>query len=224
MSDEQIASCAPTAVEAAILKLLIRALKLEAVILLGIGTSNSICVRLAQLSSQICHCVLSNPLFHSSIWDAIRPFWFAQMLKQTVATKTGSSIAIKGLKSALRRDPIWFYRQLAQKSRGDVSYIEANKQDFRQASLLLQTIEIDTFYYDLKTSLIVDKDWDPNSFDGISASILSSQEKSSKFQTDIENEAARLRIPIRFAGSGDLFVPYASPEELVDFLQAHATN
>jgi hypothetical protein len=221
LSKKQVKRRSTIASESALFSLLIKTLNLKKVVLLGMGTSNSICYRLSQLSEQVTFCVYANPLFHPEIWDVIKPQWLKQMIRQTLMSRSGLKIAVRGLKAVLRRDPIWFYRQFAQKSPGDQAYIEQHESDYREAGLFLQNISPNTFYYDLQNALIEDTRWDPEITQRSNAVILSGVETTDKWKRSIEAEAKRLNLPLIFAPSGDLFVPYVSPELLREILQTH---
>ena len=211
---------AAMAAEAAIFKQLIDQMGLENYVLMGIGTSNSVCYRIAQLSSNVSYSIYSNPLFHPAIWDVIRPPWLRKMIRQTIQSKSGMQIAVRGLRAVLRRDPIWFYTQFAQKSDGDIAYIHDNISDFQRAGLMLQKMKPEIYFYNLQTALVEDTKWDPSFTRTLNATILSGAETLDAWKKDIVNEADRLGLPIEFAGSGDLFVPYASPDTLLKILKA----
>lgn len=215
---------APPATEAAIMAILIRELNLRDVTLMGLGTANPVCLRLAHLCSDVEFTVFANPLFHPSIWDVIRPGWLGGMIRQTLASKSGLRIAVRGLKAVLRREPLWFYRQFAQKSAGDLEYVSNNPEDFRQSAILLQKLSEEMFYCDLQTALIEETELRPELCLGIKALILSGKETTPEWKHTITNEAARLGLPIVFANKGDLFVPYASPEALLSAIAAHNTQ
>lgn len=218
LTQDEVRNRSPIAAETALIKLLFERLELKDITLMGLGTSNSICFRLAQICPDIQVSVYANPLFHPAIWDVIRPPWLKRMIRQTVLSRSGLKIAVKGLKAVLRRDSLWFYRQFAQKSAGDLAYLAANESDFQYAGLFLQRIEPETFYYDLRTALIEDTRWDADLCRRTNAVILSGAETTASWKDQITAEAARLGLPIEFAPSGDLFVPYASPDTLLDVL------
>ena len=220
MQKLEIKQHAPIATEAALIKLLIDALGLKRVRLLGLGTSNSICLRLSQMSDAVEFVIFSNPLFNPAIWDVIRPAWLKRMIRQTVLSRSGLKIAVRGLRAVLRRDPIWFYRQFAQKSAGDIAYIEANLTDFRNAGVFLQQLEPDLYFYELRSALIDDTEWNPDACRAMNAVILSGKETTKKWKESIVAEADRLSLPIMFADAGDLFVPYASPDRLLEALDS----
>ena len=222
LSKRQVKNRSAIASESALFSLLIKTLSLEKIVLLGMGTSNSICYRLGQLNDQITFCVYANPLFHPEIWDVIKPQWLKQMIRQTLMSRSGLKIAVRGLKAILRRDPIWFYRQFAQKRPGDQTYINHHEGDYRAAGLFLQNISPNTFYYDLQNALIEDTQWDPEITRSSNAVILSGEETTEKWKRSIEAEAARLGLPLIYAPSGDLFVPYVSHEVLREILRTHA--
>lgn len=222
MSKAEIAKLAPVATEAALFAMAFQSLGLKNVILVGLGTSNSICQRLSQLCPEVQFTVYANPLFHPGIWGVIRPAWLKRMIRQTILSKSGLKIAVRGLRAILRRDPLWFYQQFAQKSLGDQAYIEANKGDFRKAGTFLQYTAPVVFFYELKTALVVDTKWNPDWFTNNRAMILSGTESTEKWKSSISGEADRLGLPIVFAKSGDLFVPYASPDTLLELLETYA--
>ncbi|MEM9180803.1 MAG: hypothetical protein AAGA89_13900 [Pseudomonadota bacterium] len=218
----QVKNRSAIASETALFSLLINSLELRDVALLGLGSSNSICYRLTQLNPEIQFTIYSNPLFHPAIWDVIKPPWLKRMIRQTLLSRSGLKIAVRGLKAVLRRDPIWFYRQFAQKSAGDQQYVSRNLEDFRESGRMLQNITPETFYYDLQNALIEDTRWDPEITSASNAIILSGHETTANWKSAITAEAKRLGLPIVFAKSGDLFVPYASQDALLDILKSHA--
>ena len=224
MGKTEIAKLAPVATEAALLAVALQSLRLKNITLLGLGTANSICQRLAQLCPEVKFTIYANPLFHPGIWDVIRPAWLKRMIRQTVLSKSGLKIAVRGLRAVLRRDALWFYTQFAQKSLGDQAYIDANKADFRKAGMFLQHMAPEIFFYELKTTLVVDTQWTPESLDSDKAIILSGTESTEKWKRSITTEAKRLGLPIIFADSGDLFVPYASPDTLLSVLETQKNN
>ncbi len=219
LEKKQVENLSAITSESALFNLLLRTLELKNIALIGLGTSNPICYRLAQMNPNVSFTVFANPLFHPGIWNVIRPPWLKRMIRQTLSSQSGLKIAVRGLKAVLRRDPIWFYRQFAQKSQGDLDYISANQPDFRQAGALLQRIDPDTFYYDLHTALIGDTSWNAVISKHINGVVLSGQETTQRWKREITAEAARLHLPIEFANSGDLFVPYASPAKVLEVLE-----
>lgn len=224
LTPASVKACAPVAMEAAMMARLFQALELKNITLIGLGTANPVCLRLAHLCSDVEFTVFANPLFHPSIWDVIRPGWLRRMIRQTLASNSGLKIAVRGLRAVLRREPLWFYRQFAQKSAGDLEYVASNPEDFRQSALLLQKLSTEMFYYDLQTALIEETDWQPELSRGIEAVIFSGKETTPQWKQTISSEAARLGLPIVFAEKGDLFVPYASPEALLHAIAAHKTQ
>ena len=218
LESREVKKLAPVGAETALLKLLIDSMGLKNIVLMGLGTSNSICFRLAQVCPQIELSIYANPLFHPAIWDVIRPAWLRRMIRQTLLSKSGLKIAVKGLRAVLRRDPVWFYKQFSQKSSGDLDYIANNEEDFRRAGLFLQRISPETMYYELQTALFEDVKWNPEITKESHAVILSGVETTGKWKRKIKAEADRLQLPIVFAPSGDLFVPYASPDVLLRIL------
>lgn len=206
------------AVEAALMKVMIEELDLQDIVLLGVGTSNSVCTRLAQLSPNVSFTAYSNPLFNPGIWDVIRPDWLRRMIRQTVMTRSGMMIAARGLKAILRRDPLWFYNQFAQKSEGDIAYVNDHPEDFLSAGHLLQGLDPNHYFYELRTALIEDTRWSLDPEAPSNAVILSGVETTENWKKTITAEAERLGLPLVWAPSGDLFVAYASPQVLLETL------
>ena len=220
LAKSQVKNRSAIASESALFSLLIKSLGLTDIVLMGLGTSNPICYRLNQLNPEIRYTIYANPLFHPAIWDVIKPPWLKRMIRQTLLSRSGLKIAVRGLKAVLRRDPIWFYRQFAQKSAGDQQYVSRNLDDFRAAGEMLQNITPATFYYDLQNALIEDTCWNPDVTRDSNAIILAGHETTTKFKAAIKAEAERLGLPIVFAKSGDLFVPYASQNHVVEILKS----
>lgn len=224
MTRREIKNKSGIAAEAAVLKLLIDELGLQDIILLGVGTSNSACMRLAQLSSKVAFTVFSNPLFHPGIWDVIRPDWLRRMIRQTVMTRSGLMIAVRGLKAILRRDEQWFYRQFAQKSLGDLAYIRENTEAFKDAGQLLLRLEPNLYFYELSNALIEDTSWNPETTSKLNAAILSGVETTDNWKQNISAEAERLSLPLHWAPSGDLFAAYASPDALLSTIARYSAT
>lgn len=219
LDSQEVKNLAPIGAETALLKLLVDSMGLKDFVLMGLGTSNSICFRLAQICPEVALSIYANPLFHPAIWDVIRPAWLRRMIRQTLLSKSGLKIAVRGLRAVLRRDPVWFYKQFCQKSPGDTAYVTSNLGDFQQAGLHLQRISSETMYYELQTALIEDVHWQASVTRASNAIILSGAETTRKWKRKITKEADRLGLPIVFAPAGDLFVPYVSPDTLRDILE-----
>ena len=133
-SDRNIKSGAAVTTEAAVLFQMLEQLELKNIVLLGMGSANSVCYRLSRLHPEIELSIYSNAMFNQDIWGVFRPKWFQAMLRQTVGSKPGLYFATYGVKYQLRRAPLTFYRQLLQKSPGDLKYFEENKSEFLNAS------------------------------------------------------------------------------------------
>ena len=224
LNKQEIKRHAPIVTEAALIKRLIDTMGLKTIRLLGLGTSNSICRRLLQMSDEIDVCVFSNPLFNPEIWDVIRPQWLKRMIRQTVLSRSGLKIAVRGLRAVLRRDAIWFYHQFSQKSAGDIAYVNANEADFRSAGKFLQELDPNVYYSELRSALIEDTKWPPDIVGNANAVILSGRETTTPWKASITAEAERLGLPITFADAGDLFVAYASPKTLIELFETHSSK
>lgn len=221
LTPAEVQNGAAAITEAALHKRLIETLGLTNVVLLGLGTSNPVSMRLSKLSPDVRLTILANPLFHHEVWDIVRPRWMQSMVRQTLISRSGLKITVKGLKSALRRNPQWFYRQFAQKSAGDIAYVSENADDFFNASRLMQNISPETVYYDLQMAMVQDTNVDEAYFRDVTAVILCGEETTETWKTQIAGEAERFSIPLVFAPSGDLFVPYRSPDTLLGLLSEH---
>lgn len=220
--DYYIRNGAAVTTEAALIYTLIRQLKLQNVVLLGMGSANPVCYRLARLCPEIELSVFSNAMFNQNIWGVFRPKWFQSMLRQTVSSKPGLYFATYGIRHQMRKAPLTFYRQLLQKSPGDLAYFEANKADFLKASRLFRNIEASTFNYDLKMSLTHDGLLHDRFFEGINAVILSGEETTELWQSEMNKEAERLSLPVEHAPSGDLYAPYVSPDAFLNTIDRHS--
>ncbi|MCR9269551.1 MAG: hypothetical protein NXH72_06155 [Hyphomonadaceae bacterium] len=218
LSDDCVHNGAAVVGEAALIGALLNTLELENLVLMGIGSGNPICYRLSRLHPQIDFCIFANPTFNQDIWDVFRPQWLQAMLRQTLISKSGLKIATQGLQAILRSRPLWFFRQIVQKSPGDVNYVNENADDFKIAARLLQNVEPQTVFYDIRMSLVEDPMLTDEFFSGVNAVILSGQETTERWQSQLDKEAERLSLPVIYAPAGDMFVPYASPQTVLDIL------
>lgn len=221
-TDSNIKNGAAVTTEAAVLFQLLDQMQLKDIVLLGMGSANPVCYRLARLYQEIELSIFSNAMFNQNIWDVFRPRWFQSMLRQTVGSKPGLYFATHGVKFQLRRAPLTFYRQLLQKSPGDLNYFEKNKTDFVKGSRLMRNIDAATYNYDLKMSLTADPTLHDQFFAGTNAIVLSGVETTDLWKTQLEQEATRLNLPVAYAPSGDLYAPYASPEFLLKTIDEHS--
>jgi pimeloyl-ACP methyl ester carboxylesterase len=224
LTQTEIRNGAAVITEAALLHRLIDTLGLDNFVLLGLGTANSVCVRLSKLCPKVEFAVFSNPLFHQDVWDIVRPKWMQSMVRQTFTSKGGLRFTVIALKAALKRNPNWFYRQFAQKSAGDVEYAAENKPDFEAAAGLLQNMEPETVYYDLQMALVIDTKVDADFFRDVNGVILCGTETTEDWRQRMQEQSERLAFPIAFAPSGDLFVPYKSPRVLLELLESSVRN
>ena len=221
LNDAQIRNGAAVAAEAALIYMLLSQLDLKDIVLLGMGSANPVCYRLARMHPEIELSIFSNAMFNQDIWGVFRPKWFQAMLRQTVGSKPGLHFATYGVKYQLRRAPMTFYRQLLQKSPGDIRYFEENKAAFLSASRLIRKIEASTFNYDLKMSLSADENLKDGFFGGVNGVVFSGEETTDLWKSQMEAEAQRLNLPTVYAPHGDLFAPYASPDFLITTIDDH---
>lgn len=224
LEEEKVRAGAAVVTEAAILDQLVRTLDLEDIVLLGMGSANPVCYRLSLICPKISFSVFSNALFNQDILDVFEPVWFRGMLRQTMGTKAGLHFATHGVKYLLKNDAESFYKQVLQKSRGDLDYLEHNKADFLKASELICAIEPNTFAYDLKMSLEPDPHLKDDFFKNIRAVALSGMETTPLWKSQLEAEAKRLALPVEYLPSGDLYAPYASADHFLDLLARYDRN
>lgn len=219
LRSENIQKGAASMAEAAILQEVFRRLSLEDFVLLGMGSANSVCYRLAMICPMVTLAIFSNAVFNQNILDVFRPNWFQAMLRQTIQSKAGLQIASFGVKYRLRRNPEGFYRQVLQKSAGDLRYLQNNLSDFEQAAELFQNIEAQTIEYDLNMSLKPDALLKDGLFETTNAVAFSGLETTDHWKSQLNQEAKRLGIDVKYAPNGDLYAPYASPEFLLDVIK-----
>lgn len=224
LTQTEVRNGAAVITEAALLHRLIDTLGLGNFVLLGLGTANSVCARLSKLSPKVEFTVFSNPLFHQDVWDIVRPKWMQSMVRQTLTSKGGLRFTVMALKAALKRNPNWFYRQFAQKSAGDIDYVAENSADFEAAAGLLQNMEPETVYYDLQMALVHDTKVDATFFRDIDGVVLCGTETTEDWRQRMQEQSERLAFPIVFAPSGDLFVPYKSPDVFLELLEVNVRN
>jgi pimeloyl-ACP methyl ester carboxylesterase len=219
LQSETIQKGAASMAEAAILQEVFRRLALEDFVLLGMGSANSVCYRLAMICPMVSLAIFSNAVFNQNILDVFRPNWFQAMLRQTIQSKAGLQIASFGVKYRLRRNPEGFYSQVLQKSAGDLGYLQTNLADFERAAELFQSIEAQTIEYDLNMSLKPDALLKDGLFEATNAVAFSGLETTDHWKSQLNKEAKRLRIDVKYAPNGDLYAPYASPEFLLEVIK-----
>ena len=224
LEEAQIASGATVAAEAALLFTLLNQLELSRIVLLGMGSANPVAYRLAKLHPEIDLAIFSNAMFNQDIWGVFRPTWFQSMLRETVASSAGLKFAACGVRYMRKKDPLSFYRQILQKSPGDLRYLEANQHDFIWAGDLIRNINTATLNYDLRMSLSPDERLRDDFFQGLRAVIMSGQETTDLWKSQLVLEADRLSLPVVYAPSGDLYAPYASPDCLLSTIDEHSKS
>ena len=70
----------------------------------------------------------------------------------------------------------------------------------------------------MRMSLVTDPFLKDDFFNETSSVILSGSETTERWQSQLNQEADRLGLPVIYAPAGDMYVPYASPETLIDIL------
>lgn len=221
LQENLIGAGAAVAAEAAVLIHVLQELNLRNIILMGLGTSNPVCFRIGRLSKDIGLSVYANPVFNQQVLEVFRPRWFQSLLGLILKTRNGVRMAEVGLKHQLRKDPVKFYRDVLEKSPGDQTYIAENEPDLLEASRLLLNVQPDTFLYDVRMSLLPDETLTDDYFSNIKGVILSGEETTEFWKSELLREAERLALPTVFAPRGDIFVPYASPASLLSIISDH---
>lgn len=224
LRESEISNGAAVTTEAALLVKTLNKLQLKNVILIGLGTSNPVCLRLAKLSSEIELLICANPVFNQQILEVFNPVWFRTLLGLILKTRTGVKIAEVALKHQLRKDPLKFYQDVLEKCPGDWQYAQDNKADLLEACRLLLNVSPDTFLYDVRMSLLPDSTLRDDFFSDLNAVILSGQETSDEWKRQLNKEARRLGLQCTYAPSGDMLVPYVSPESLLDLIQSRLSE
>jgi len=217
--DAVIRSGATAVAEAVMMRQLITTLNLQNVVLLAMGSSNLVAYRLVKLAPEISFTVFANPVFNQDIFQVFTPLWFRTMLKQIVTSKSGLRVAIQGMKLLIRKDPIAFYNHIYHQNEYDLSFVQENADDYREAGgYALETDPAQLFY---DTIMLLDHD--PLLRDGYflntPSTIFIGQDSSDHWRAQMRLEADRLGLPIVEAPKGDLFCAYASPQTLLSVIE-----
>lgn len=211
-----------TTTEAAILTNLLEQMGLRRAILIGLPTANATAYRLTHFSKNLSLSIFANPIIQQNILDVFRPRWFEEMLRQILTSRAGANVATFGFKFQLRRNAASFFRQIMQKSSGDLSYIGSNQSDMIAAGELLQSISSLTVLHDLYMTLAPDQLIKDEYFSGTNAVFLSGEETMEDWQNALTQEAARLSVPVEYAPRGDWFVSYSCPERMIEIFEKYA--
>ncbi|MEP1142392.1 MAG: hypothetical protein ABJH52_01635 [Henriciella sp.] len=222
LSRRNIDNGAACITEASIIAKTIKALDLKSVVLLGVGSANSLCYRLSCMSSEIALSIFSNPVFNQDSWVGFRPAWFRAVLRQTVMTKCAFWIGAKGLKFHLQKDPVSFFHQMLSKSLSDQQYLAENAKDFLAASKYMRRVEPETFFYDLSMSLRIDGFLKDRFFENLPAVALVGPETTAHWIKRTKSEAERLDIPIVHAPRGGMLVAYLCPDTILEIIAARS--
>ncbi|MBO6687819.1 MAG: hypothetical protein JJ931_07680 [Henriciella sp.] len=212
LDEKLINSGATVAAEAALLLNILDDLSLRNIILMGLGTGNSVCYRLSRLSKNVSLSIYANPVFNQDILEVFRPRWFQTLLGLIMKTRSGVRIAEVGLKHQLKKDPVKFYDDVLEKCPGDRDYIAENRSDLFAASELFLNVQPETFFYDIRMTLLPDRTLKDGYFADLNAVVLSGEETTDIWKSELNREAKRLSLPVVLAPKGDIFVPYVSPE------------
>lgn len=224
MTKEHIQSRATAMIEAVMLRTLISKLDLQDVVLMAIGSANPICYRLVHLAPEITQVIFVNPCFNQDIMPVFQPAWFRQMLKQMITSQSGLYVAEAGMKMLIRNDPISYYRSILKRSKGDMDYVDANKDDYHQAGLLALETTGRMLYYDTIMCLTDDTVLKAGFFDGINANVLIGADSSDLWQERMWQETDRLGLPLHLTPRGDIFCAHACPETVVSLINRESQS
>ena len=222
LTTQNIETGAAVMAESVVIQKFLDQLQLNDFILLCMGSSNPVGYRLAKFNQQIALTVFSNAMFNQDALEVFRPQWFQHSLKQAIRSRTAMNLSILGAKYALKRSHSIFYRQVLQKSAGDLKYFETNRHDFLKASLNFQNMSPTTIGYDVRTSIQPDRLLRDGFFDVDNCVVFTSNEADKKWKRGLEMEAERLALPITFAREGDFFAPYLCPDHLIAAIEEYA--
>ncbi len=221
LTKDAIVSGGASMLEAALVTQLITKLNVSDIVVLMMGTSNALGFRLVKVCTSISLAVLANPTFNQQIWEVFRPDWFQAILRQAAISTSGFSILRQAIRLKLREDPFDFYRQVLQKSRGDLDYISENASDCAEAARLIQAIDTETVFSDFLMAMQDDKVLVDGYFRGVPAVAFAGEETTKAWKTGLDHEAQRLEVPVVYAPRGDVFGPYVSPDFLVETIRAY---
>lgn len=202
---------------------LIRHLKLQRIVLLGISSGNPVAYRLQKMCPDIILSIFANPVFNQSILREFQPQWFREMLRQAITSKTGARITFSGLRYALKREAIAVYLACCKKSWGDLEYVLKNFEDVIASSYLIKDMGFDTFLNELNMSLLPDAEITDGYFKHQNVVALSGHETTPTWQEALEAETNRLNVPCIYEPSGDVFVGLNNPSFLVDVIKNYTT-
>lgn len=206
--------------EAAMIHKLLKQMEIRDFVLLGMGSANPLCYRLAMMNADISLSIFSNCVFNQDILNVFQPNWLQHMLRQALKTKSGLRVAELGLKLQLRRNPIAYLKQFLRKSQGDLDYLAQNEGDFLASSAIQAKSDSETFFYDISMSLLPDRFLKDHLFELTNAVALTGEETTDHWKLGMESECKRLGLDVVYAPSGDVFVPYMSPDTLLDVIRS----
>lgn len=224
LSRQRVLEGVPQVTEATILRTLIETLGLHDVLVLSFGTAAPVCARLSLMSPRIRLSIFANPAFNQAKGDGFRTKWLQSMVDQVMLSKSGAHFAARGFKFQLRRNHIKFYSQLLQRSESDLGYLDANGDDYREASRLLCEVDSNTLYYHLNSSLMPDILLKAPTFEAIDAVVLQGTETTATIERNLALECQRLGLPIERSSSGYRMLPFSCPEFLLDILARYRVS
>lgn len=204
--------------EVAVIARVIDEMNLEDVTLLGIGSANSICYRLSQISPRISFSVFSQPIFNQDTFETLRPTWVQPIARQIILSQGGFKLAAKGLRFKVKRNALAFYDELYSKSSADLKYRTDNEEDFVAAGKFVLNIAAETLYYEMIHTLAADAFLKDGRFSDVHASVLVGSETTAEWRAGVKSEAERLGLPIKIAPRGGILCAYAAPDTLLELI------
>jgi len=209
--------------EAAILSLFMKSLKLRRAVLLAMGSANPAAYRLINLVQGIDFAIFANPNLNQDFSQEFQPHWLQRMLEQMVLARSGAQLAAFGLRHMIRKAPLLFFRQLFERSKSDLDYLNKHEPDFFEASRVSSALEVDMFSHEIRASLGYDNALSPAYFEGQNVLFLQGEETRVLKKNRFREQAQRMGVPVDYIPGGDMLAPYSSVDALLDLIWSHST-
>ena len=222
LSSEHIDSGSAQVTEATIINYLLDAYDLTGAVLLTIGTAGPIGVRLISMSTRIRFSIFANPAFNQDKGDGFKPGWLNSMLEEAILNRPATRLASRGFKFQLKRNFASFYRNLLQRSDGDLHYLDNYQSDYEEASRVLSQVSSDTFFYHFRSALSKDAIMKDGFFRSHNAVATQGTQTTEMIARNLKEECRRLAIPIEYHSSGYRMLPYTSPGFLLGLMGNYA--
>lgn len=221
---ETVRNGAATVTEAAMLARFIDDYSMPGAVVLSLGGSNPVAYRLCHFCQDVDLFVMVNPVFNQAVWDSFSPAWFRSILKQTLSSRSALRMSSVGIKQFMGRDPVAFYHQILSQSAGDIAYLHANRDDFAAAAKRAQSACSDQFFYELYSNILDDTLLTDGAFNGTHVMAMTGLEAPELWRTGMQQECARLNVPMTLLPSGFIFSPYQSSDAFFEAVKKRLTG